>query len=371
MHGTFRSQVEGGATIIVRFDPNLVSAAAPGKGRAKWAALLAGCCVAALPHALDTDASEPPVRILPPAALQMEPATSASIAERHPTKPASREPHKPAIPRTQQTVPEALTPQVLVPAPAGIALAGQETGQTLSPPSVAIADATSGQVSRAAASSAIPLLKESLPAPAETVDQTETPAPKLAAVKLPDTVTPVLIEIDRPDSAAPALAAAESAPTATPDTYQAEALRPVDIAQISDSDVRSLRVPQMHEPGLAADGEPTLAAKIGDMQVTPLPPVRLRDSDRALLLAEAPTQMTVRVGNSALGKVDFHMTDTRTIDVRLSGLLDLLADHYDAAEFARLRGSAAADSFVSFDQLRALGLNLRYDPVYDELRING
>jgi hypothetical protein len=71
-----------------------------------------------------------------------------------------------------------------------------------------------------------------------------------------------------------------------------------------------------------------------------------------------------------LGKVDFHMTDSHTIDVRLANLLDVLAGHYDAAEFARLRSSAAADAYVSFDQLRALGLNVRYDPVYDELRIS-
>jgi hypothetical protein len=107
------------------------------------------------------------------------------------------------------------------------------------------------------------------------------------------------------------------------------------------------------------------------MQVTPLPPVRLRDSDRAALLAEAPTRMTVRIGGSALGKVDFRMSDARTIDVSLGNLLDLLGGHYDAAEFARLRTSAAADAYVSFDQLRALGLNVRYDPVYDELRISG
>jgi hypothetical protein len=151
----------------------------------------------------------------------------------------------------------------------------------------------------------------------------------------------------------------------------AAALRPVDVMQIADSEVRSLRVAQLREPGLAAGGEPALSARIAAMQVTPLPPPRLRDSDRAVLLAEAPTRLTLRIGSSALGKVDFRMTDTRTIDVKLSGLLDLLAGQYDAAEFARLRGSAAADAYVGVDQLRALGLNVRYDPAYDELRING
>jgi hypothetical protein len=154
-----------------------------------------------------------------------------------------------------------------------------------------------------------------------------------------------------------------------PSAPQLTDLRSVDVAQISDSEVRSLNVPQLQERGLVPGGLP-LSAKIAAMQVTPLPPVRLRDSDRTAMLAEAPTRMTVRIGDSALGKVDFHMTDSHTIDVRLANLLDVLAGHYDAAEFARLRSSAAADAYVSFDQLRALGLNVRYDPVYDELRIS-
>jgi hypothetical protein len=146
-----------------------------------------------------------------------------------------------------------------------------------------------------------------------------------------------------------------------------EPLRPVDVAQISDSDVRSLRVAQLNEPGLVAGGGRTLSQKIAAMQVTPLPPPRLRSSDRAKFLAEAPTQMMVRIGATAVGKVDFRMTDGRTIDVRLSGLLDLLANGYDRAEFARLRDSAAADAYVSFDKLRSIGLKVRYDPAYDEV----
>lgn len=107
------------------------------------------------------------------------------------------------------------------------------------------------------------------------------------------------------------------------------------------------------------------------MQVTLPPPPRLRDAERAALLVEAPTQMLVRIGDSALGEVAFRMTDASTIDVQLAGLLDLLADRFDSSEFERLRDSAAADTFVGFDQLRAIGLNLRYDPIYDELRITG
>jgi hypothetical protein len=185
-------------------------------------------------------------------------------------------------------------------------------------------------------------------------------APPPVAVELPDPVLGLAVA----DSSTPL-------PADTADAPPAMTLRRVDIEQVADSEVHSMHVPQLNEPSLAAGGEPALSIRIAAMQVTPLPPPRLRDSDRAALLAEAPTRLTLRVGASTLGKVDFRMSDAHTIDVKLSGLLDLLAGHYDAAEFARLRSSAAADAYVSVDQLRALGLTVRYDPAYDELRVNG
>ena len=41
------------------------------------------------------------------------------------------------------------------------------------------------------------------------------------------------------------------------------------------------------------------------------------------------------------------------------------------SELSRLRNSASADAYVSFDKLRSIGLKVRYDPVYDEVRIAG
>jgi hypothetical protein len=218
------------------------------------------------------------------------------------------------------------------------------------------------------------------PQPAEPLDPVFVTLPEPTPAASPPTIEAKPLAapappLDLPDPPVPELAAAAPPPAApvavaTP-TPLAEALRPVDVAQISDSDVRSLREPQLHEPGLAAGDEPTLSARIAAMQVTPLPPVRYSSSERAVLLAEAPTQMMVRIGSADVGKVDFRMTDQRTVDVKLASLLDLLAGRYDGAEFARLRTSAAADAYVSFDKLRALGLNVRYDPVYDEVRIAG
>mgnify|MGYP001546513827 CR=1 FL=1 len=215
-------------------------------------------------------------------------------------------------------------------------------------------------------------------------EPSQGPAQELATVKPDDDAKtlPILVYtgqplrpptllVNLPESGAAGTALAGQTETPPQDKASAANMRPVDIAQISDSDLPSLRVPQLHEPGLVPGGQPDLAAKIAAMQVTPLPAVRLPDSERTTLLAEAPTNMTVRIGGTAVGKVDFRMTAERAIDVKLSGLLDVLSQHYDTAEFARLRDSAAADAYVTFDKLRSMGMKVRYDPVYDEIRIDG
>ena len=113
-----------------------------------------------------------------------------------------------------------------------------------------------------------------------------------------------------------------------------------------------------------------LAAKIDAMQVTLPAPPRLSDRERATLLAEAPAEMTVRVGDEAVGAVAFRMSDARTIDVQLSGLLDIVADRMAPEDYGRLRTSDAAGEFVPLDALRAIGISVRYDAVYDELDLS-
>jgi hypothetical protein len=318
MHGTFRAQVTSGAVTTVRFAAP--PAPRPHRWRSTLAVLLAGSCIAVLPGVPRPVA---PV-VKPSSAVKPKPAVSRSAlpAAHHETRRNTR--HLAAHASKPRAAPTVI--RIVLPEPTLVAV--------------------------------------DIPRPLQRADVTAN-APPVRPMSPPSDPSvadpPVAKQIAATSLTIPA------APVAPP----AAAPRPVDIAQISDSEVRSLNMPELHEPGLASGGAPTLSAKIAAMQVTPLPPVRLRDSDRAALLAEAPTRLTVRIGGAALGKVDFRMSDARTIDVSLGNLLDLLASHYDAAEFARLRTSAAADAYVSFDQLRALGLNVRYDPVYDELRING
>jgi len=181
-----------------------------------------------------------------------------------------------------------------------------------------------------------------LPAPAPAVGLVEAEA----ALAVAEVVEPLPAEAPSPHEQTPAWKA--------------------DIAQITDAAPQVPFVPQLNEPGLVAGANPTLAAKIDGMQVVP----GLSDEVRAGLAAVGPTEMTVRIGGEAIGEVAFRTSESGTIDVQLSGLLDLLADRIPAEEFARLRNSDAANAYVSSDDLRAIGLSLQYDPVYDELRLS-
>lgn len=199
----------------------------------------------------------------------------------------------------------------------------------------------------------------------------------------PDVAKPSDFEVSASASSAaedtpPALTVAKTAlplalvtPPATPSlARQTPApMRAVDIAQIDAGRAQGVRVPQLHEPGLVPGG-PNLADKTAAMQVALPPPARLSQQELALLQADAPSKMTVRLGEQAVGEVAFRMSENRTIDVQLSGILDVLSDRFAPEDFARLRGAAAADSYVPLDTLRSVGLGLRYDPVYDELRVS-
>jgi hypothetical protein len=333
MDGTFRAHVESGAAPTVRF-ASRAAALPERRWPAEAALLLAGCCLAALPQLAPRPKAPDnvTVRAPRPTPLSLAAAPIPHSPQLSPTTHAAR--HRA---NSRRSAP----PPKIFAAPQAKPLA--QTPEPLDPIFVALPEATPAA---------------SIP----TVEDKPLPAPPLA-VDLPGPPIQVLAVADEPPAA--------PVPSTASSSAARETLREVDIAQISQSDVPSLRVTQLNEPGLAVGAEPNLAAKIAAMQVTPLPPVRYPQSERAVLLAEAPTQMMVRIGGAEVGKVEFRMTDARTIDVKLAGLLDLLATHYDASEFTRLRNSAAADAYVSFDKLRAMGLNVRYDPVYDEVRIAG
>jgi hypothetical protein len=56
--------------------------------------------------------------------------------------------------------------------------------------------------------------------------------------------------------------------------------------------------------------------------------------------------------------------------VHLGALVELLKLRMPQVEFARLSSAAAADSFVSLDQMRAAGITVQYDPRQERLLID-
>jgi hypothetical protein len=137
------------------------------------------------------------------------------------------------------------------------------------------------------------------------------------------------------------------------------ALRPVDVEQIAGSDTGLPQIEQLDSPG---DRQLAQKAQIAQLSVP-----RAVERELALLQEEAPAEVAVRFDDRAIGMVAIRVSQINTVDVQLSGLLEVMADRFAPEEFARLRDSAAADTYVPLDELRAAGLGLRYDPVYDEL----
>lgn len=83
---------------------------------------------------------------------------------------------------------------------------------------------------------------------------------------------------------------------------------------------------------------------------------------------EVKSQLITRVDGKTAGAVDFQQTPAG-LTVRLGSIVDVLADRYDAAQLARIRGSAAGNAYVSLVALQAQGIPISYDPVYDEFNV--
>lgn len=201
--------------------------------------------------------------------------------------------------------------------------------------------------------------------------RSQDPAIPVAPVEVVALVLrPVVLDIPR----APRIDALASVhPSARPDAAimparSSAAWSPAMIEQLSDPAQSSVQMAQLHEPGVGAPV--TLSDRVASMQVPLPPPPRLTGEERAALLAGSPDDLIVRLGEVEVGKVPFRMTDMRIITVQLSGLLDLVEGTMEPADYSRLRNSPAANTFVPIDQLRDAGIGVRYDPVYDELRLS-
>lgn len=224
-------------------------------------------------------------------------------------------------------------------------------------------------------------------APRTTRVATPRPAPVVIAPPLvqPPSIAPPpaisepirvpLIPAPRPESGPTAESAVAASVVRAPvpigdiDAAGAPLPRPADIAQIADAAPPSAYVPQLTLPGRGAMASgPAGIAFVADAAQLPAPPVLSREQ-RAALLTDAPTELTLVVDGRRIGEVEIRMAAENRVEIQLTSLLAILSDRFDSAEYAALRGAAAADAFIGFDQLRSAGIELRYDPVYDEISL--
>ena len=80
------------------------------------------------------------------------------------------------------------------------------------------------------------------------------------------------------------------------------------------------------------------------------------------------SQLLTRIGNKALGKIDFQQSSTG-LEVRLGSLVELLGDRYEPQQVERIMASSAKDLYIPLAQLQAEGIPLSYDPVNDEFNL--
>jgi hypothetical protein len=155
------------------------------------------------------------------------------------------------------------------------------------------------------------------------------------------------------DDVAPAPSPASVAPASRPAPQPAQRLAPAPTA------VRAA-------PSATPAAAPAPAASLAPLpQAKPPVPGLGGKGDFAL---DIKAQLLTRVDGKSVGTVDFQQTATG-LAVRLGSIVELLGDHYDPAQIARIRASSASNLYLPLAELQAQGIPISYDPVYDEFNV--
>lgn len=78
-------------------------------------------------------------------------------------------------------------------------------------------------------------------------------------------------------------------------------------------------------------------------------------------------QVSVRLNDSPAGNIDVRIGGDASLSVRVGSLLSVVEGRLDPDLFAALNASSGADAYVSFRELRAAGIDVRYDPAGDTI----
>jgi hypothetical protein len=190
------------------------------------------------------------------------------------------------------------------------------------------------------------------------------PPEEEAALLRPSTSVPSVSAAGLGVAAVPAITAAgddvtpapiPAAPVSRPAPQPAQRLAPAPTA---------VRAAPFAQP--AAASAPAPAASLASLpQAKPPVPGLGAKGDFAL---DIKAQLLTRVDGKSVGTVDFQQTATG-LAVRLGSIVELLGDHYDPAQIARIRASSASNLYLPLAELQAQGIPISYDPVYDEFNV--
>ena len=200
------------------------------------------------------------------------------------------------------------------------------------------------------------------PEEAAALQRPATSMPSVSATGLGAAAVPAITSAD--DDVAPAPAPASVAPASRPAPQPAQRVAPAPTAvrAAPSATPAAARV----APASAAIPAPAPAASLAPLpQAKPPVPGLGAKGDFAL---DIKAQLLTRVDGKASGTVDFQQTATG-LAVRLGSIVDLLSDHYDPAQIARIRASSASNLYLPLAELQAQGIPISYDPVYDEFNV--
>jgi hypothetical protein len=77
--------------------------------------------------------------------------------------------------------------------------------------------------------------------------------------------------------------------------------------------------------------------------------------------------LAVEINGTSFGRAPVLVGNDNRLAIKLGDILALLEPAMDHATYERLSSSKDADTFVSFDRIRAAGIDIRYDTVHDRL----
>lgn len=142
------------------------------------------------------------------------------------------------------------------------------------------------------------------------------------------------------------------------------AIAPVDsvVEPVFDPDIGELAV------GKSGSFSAPVAARLKELQAAP---GAAQGAPEAVDFAQPLSdRLVARIAGIEAGAVEFRQSEG-SMSVKLGSLLDLISSRIPADDFARMRSSSSADTFVPLAQLKDAGLPIAYDPVYDEITIGG